>query len=118
MSLKKAYKGYSSLEPGETVITKRKNASYYMIGRLIITIITLIMFVYAIYETEGWYWKMFYIMLSAYYLYYTYTRGRDWRSFNTHQHDEYFSSIDEDEFIFIKGNKYGRLEDFESIILK
>ena len=113
--IKKAYNGYASLEPGETIITKKKNASYMMIGRVIITIITLIMFVYSFWSSDSWYWKVLYGAISLYYLYYTYTRTVDWRSFNTHSHDEYFNSIDRNDYVFLSGNNYGRLNDFEKI---
>tara|TARA_R110002033_G_scaffold156576_3_gene192793 strand:+ start:1616 stop:1975 length:360 start_codon:yes stop_codon:yes gene_type:complete len=115
--VKKAYKGYAALEPGETIITKKKNASYMMLGRAIITIITLIMFVYSFWVSDSW-WSVLYAVISLYYLYYAYTRTSEWASFNHHLNEDYFSSIDENEYVFLSGNHYGRLTDFEKIKYK
>jgi len=117
---KKAVKAYDRLDPGNTIITRKKFISRFLITRTIVSLITTILFIYAVYtaynnQSTGftyWFWFLGYICISSIYIYYTYDKLKDVFKYNSVKHNKYINDIDDNEHMYIYGKYVGKLSDF------
>lgn len=121
--VKQASKAYNRLDPGNTIITRKKFVERFLISRTVLSLITTILFIYAIYtayndtNTTGfmyWFWLIGYIGISCMYLYYTYAKSLDVLNYRRVKNNSYISGIEDNEHMFIYGEHVGRLSDFGS----
>lgn len=119
-TIKKGISAYDRLDPGNTIITRKKFINRFLITRMVISLVTAILFIYAIYtaykdSNDGWsywFWLFGYIAISLMYVVYTYDKFTDIINYREVKEGDYFQNIDNDEHMFIYGNIIGKLSDF------
>jgi hypothetical protein len=111
-------------DPGNTIIAQKKNVGNYLTGRMVIALLTTLMFIYAVYDLvanekdsdSGWTW-WFWLLASSgmaiFYGYYTYGKIMDMIHFNKALNHDYFKEIKDKEYMFIYGDAAGKLSDFK-----